>query len=250
MKQDKSPWLKLSKKAVVNYHEKQFQNPYRSTVFFTDWLKSLNLLSIKKSQNILDIGSGEGANVSYLAQRFTQSNFTGIDLNKSLVKKGNSIFKRLNLKNCKLEVGDLYALDKKYKGATEGIISMQTLSWLPSYELPIEEMVKLKPKWVAVSSLFYDGLIECEIKVRDYTGAKKKKYKEVFYNVYSLRLVKELFKRKGYKKFRYIPFEIDIDIEKNKDGRMGTYTIKTKEGSRMQISGPLLMNWYFIVAER
>lgn len=250
MKQDKSLWLKLSKKDISNYHEKQFQNPYRSTVFFTDWLKSLNLLSSKKTQNILDIGSGEGANLSYLAQRFTQSNFTGVDLNKNLVKKGNLIFKKLNLKNCKLEIGDLYALDKKYKGEVEGVISLQTLSWLPSYELPVEEMIKLKPKWIALSSLFYDGLIECEIKVRDHTGFKNKKYKEVFYNVYSLKLIEGLFRKKGYKKFKYIPFEIDVDIEKNKDGRMGTYTVKTKNGSRMQISGPLLMNWYFIIAER
>ena len=41
--------------------------------------------------------------------------------------------------------------------------------------------------------------------------------------------------------------EIDIDIKKPKDKNlMGTYTVKTVENKRLQISGPLLMNWYFI----
>lgn len=250
MKQDKSPWLKVPKKDMANYHEKQFKNPYRSTVFFTGWLESLKLLSHKTAQNILDIGCGEGANIGYMASKFPDISFTGIDLNKALVKKGNTILKKLKLSNCRLETGDLYHLNKKYKDAFDGLISLQTLSWLSSYQQPIIEMIKVNPKWIAVSSLFYDGLIDCEIKVRDYTRSGGKKAEEVFYNVYSLKLVEEFFKKKGYKKFKYIPFIIDMDIDKNKDGRMGTYTVKTNEGSRLQISGPLLMNWYFIVAER
>jgi len=248
MKQDKSHWLKLSEKALVSYHEKQFQNPYRSTVSFAGWIEHLKLLSAKDSKNILDIGCGEGANISYLATKFPNSTFTGIDLNKTLVKKGNAMFKKLKFKNCKLEIGDLYDLEAKYRGNIDGIISLQTLSWLPSYQQPIEEMVKLRPDWIAMSSLFYDGFIECEIKVRDYSSLNK--HTEVFYNVYSLKLVKDLFRKKGYKKFKYIPFEIDIDIKRKKDGRMGTHTVKTAEGTRLQISGPLLMNWYFIMAAK
>jgi ubiquinone/menaquinone biosynthesis C-methylase UbiE len=249
MKQDKTPWLKLSERALVSYHEKQFQNPYRSTVSFARWLEHLKLLSAKDSKNILDIGCGEGANISYLARKFPNSAFTGIDLNKTLVEKGNAILKKLKFTNCKLEKGDLYDLDTKYQGNIDGIISLQTLSWLPSYQQPIEEMVKLKPDWIAMSSLFYDGFIESEIKVRDYSGLNKK-HTEVFYNVYSLKLVEDLFRKKGYKKFKYIPFEIDIDIKRNKNGRMGTYTVKTAEGARLQISGPLLMNRYFIMAAK
>lgn len=250
MNQDKTAWLKLVDKDALDYHKRQFRNPYRSTIFFCNFLESLKLLSKKNSKNILDIGCGGGANLNYMATRFPNSTFTGIDINKSLITRGNIIFKKIKLDNCKLEVGDLYALNKKYRGIFDGIISLQTLSWLPSYELPIKEMIKLRPEWIAISSLFYDGFVECDIKVRDYTKSGGRKSEEAFYNVYSLKLIEDLFKKNGYKKFKYIPFVIDIDLNKNKDGRMGTYTIKTDKGSRVQISGPLLMNWYFIIAER
>lgn len=250
MNQDKTSWLKLVAKDALDYHERQFRNPYRSTIFFCNFLESLKLLSKKNPKNILDIGCGLGANLNYMATRYPNSTFAGIDINKSLVTRGNIIFKKRKLDNCKLEIGDLYELKKNYRGSFDGIISLQTLSWLPSYELPIKEMIKLKPEWIAISSLFYNGFVECEIKVRDYTKVGKKKPEEVFYNVYSLRLIQELFKKNGYKKFKYMPFIIDVDIKKNKDGRMGTYTLKTENGSRLQISGPLLMNWYFIVAQK
>lgn len=247
MSQDKKQWIKLDDEKAFRYHENQFKTPYRSTVHFCNFLKSQGLLLSQDRKDILDIGSGEGANISYLATKFPKSNFTGMDINKTLIKKGNVMFKKLNQQNCKLEEGDLYNFNKKYKNAFDGIISLQTLSWLPSYQQPLTQMIKLNPKWLAISSLFYDGFIECEIKVREYKQSKKK-YKESFYNVYSLKLVEDFFKKNGYRKFIFTPFTIDIDVYNNKDGRMGTYTVKMENGSRIQISGPLLMNWYFIAA--
>lgn len=250
MAQDQALWLKSVDKDALDYHERQFKNPYRSTIAFSDWLKSLRLISPKKSINVLDLGSGEGASLSYLARKFPISNFTGVEINKNLVDKGNKIFEKLKINNCKLEVGDLYRINRKFINKVDGIISLQTLSWLPEYKKPIKEMIKLNPKWIAVSSLFYDGLVECEIKVRDFKRSSGKKPEDVFYNVYSLKLIENLFKKYGYKKFKFTPFTIDVDIEKNKDGRMGTYTVKTNKGKRLQISGPLLMSWYFAAASK
>lgn len=250
MKQDKTLWLKQVDKEALHYHERQFQTPYRSTVFFCEFLESLGLISPKDSINILDMGSGEGANINYMAGKYPKSAFIGLDVNKNLVKKGNQLFKKLEQKRCLLETGDLYKLNKKYKSVFDGVISLQTLSWLPSYQKPILEMVKLNPKWIAISSLFYDGFIDCEIKVKDYEKSKGKKSEDAYYNVYSLKLVEEFFKKNGYKKFKFKQFIIDVDIDKNKRGKMGTYTVKKMDGARLQISGPLLMNWYFIVAEK
>lgn len=244
MSQDQTLWLKSVDKNALDYHERQFKTPYRSTVAFSDWLKSLKLLS-KNPGKILDIGSGEGANLSFLAKEFPESEFLGVDINKMLVKKGNQLFKKMGQENCSLEVGDLYALKTKYKNVFDGVISLQTFSWLPEYKTPLKQIFKLNPSWIAMSSLFYEGFVECEIKVKDYTY--KKNSQEAFYNVYSLRLVESFFKKYGYKKFEYIPFVIDVDIKKNAGGQMGTYTLKTDKG-RIQISGPLLMNWYFIAA--
>lgn len=52
----------------------------------------------------------------------------------------------------------------------------------------------------------------------------------------------------GYQNFEYMPFEIDIDIPKTDSMDIGTYTVKTVEGKRIQISAGLMMPRYFVVA--
>jgi len=67
-------------------------------------------------------------------------------------------------------------------------------------------------------------------------------------NTYSLPLVRQYLLDRGYNKFMYSRFEMPIDLPRSTSGRMGTYTELTTDGRRLQISGPLLMNWYFIYA--
>lgn len=54
----------------------------------------------------------------------------------------------------------------------------------------------------------------------------------------------------GYYNFYYEQFEIDIDIPKPQHKDIGTYTIRTEEGKRLQISAALMLPWYFVYAER
>lgn len=251
MKQRLTEWLEPVKKGEIDYYLRQFQKTYRSTVRLCDWLESFGLLDKNKKFTIADIGAGLGGNIYYMAKRYPQSFFVGIDINPKLVKMGNKLFKKFGQSNCKLVKGDLYNLDKKHIGKYEGIISFQTLSWLPNYNFPIKKMTELKANYIAITSLFYDGDINCKILVQDYTlPLGKKPYRESYYNTYSLKLVRELFAKYGYNNFDYIPFEIDIDLPKPKTKGMGTYTEKLENGRRIQISGPLLMNWYFILARK
>lgn len=145
---------------------------------------------------------------------------------------------------------DWYRIDKKWQEKFDGIISFQTLSWLPEYKEPIKKLVELRPNWIAISSLFYDGDIEYTNKVKNYYRPKADKpYTECYYNIYSINRVREFFAELGYKKFEYVPFEIDIDLPKTtKD--IGTYTTKTEDGKRIQISAGLMLPWYFIVASK
>lgn len=246
MRQRTTEWLEVTKNGKIGYHERQFKEPYRSTVAFTNWLDSL--LDLPHTDTICDIACGEGANLSYLAKRYPNIDFVGIDLNPDLIKWGNKIMKNNKIVNVKMTVGDIYQLPGKNIGKFDGILSFQTLSWLPEFNEPIKKMISLNPKWIGITSLFFAGDVNCKIEVQDYTlPLGRQKYKETYYNVYSLKLVENLFREMGYTLFS-APFEIDIDLEKPKNGGMGTYTIKTVAGKRLQISGPLLMNWYFILA--
>ena len=63
-------------------------------------------------------------------------------------------------------------------------------------------------------------------------------------------MLKDFLAERGYTVFRAEPFEIDIDIPKPEHLDMGTYTVKTEDGKRLQISGALLMPWYSVYAAK
>lgn len=44
----------------------------------------------------------------------------------------------------------------------------------------------------------------------------------------------------GYPDFEYIPYDIDIDLPKPESRDIGTYTVKTTDGHRIQISRGLM----------
>lgn len=80
----------------------------------------------------------------------------------------------------------------------------------------------------------------------DLTRAAKRAY----YNIYSLQRTHRRLEELGFAQARWEKFELDIDLPRPANGSMGTYTKTTKEGERLQISGPLLMPWYFVYAKK
>lgn len=233
------------------WHRTQYAEPYRLVIAFANWLESNGCLNTSEKARILDIGAGGGANIFHLARRFPKSKFTGLELNPELVNLGKEQFKKFNQQNCRLLQGDIYEIDEDFIGKFDGILNTQLLLHLPEFRTPITNLIKLKPKWIAMASLFFDGEINCTIHIQDYTNPLAgNPYGEKNYNIYCLRLVKELFEEEGYTQFKFAPFEIDIDLPKPKTKGMGTYTETLKNGHRLQISGPLLMPWHFVLAKK
>lgn len=227
----------------MDYHRSQFLETKRSTIAFGDYLEK-NL--IKDTSSILDIGSGMGAVLYYLESRWKHLKLLGIDNDIELINFGNKILKKLD-SNVKLQYGDIYKPDISLKNKFDGIISTQTLSWLSDYETPLKSLLEFNPKWIGITSLFYDGPVSCDIYIKEFFGKRKREH---IYRIYSIDLVKKLLIDNGYKNIQVIPFDIDIDISRPDDKLMRTYTKKMQDGKRLQISGPILMPWYFIFANK
>lgn len=242
-------WLKTFNN---DYFDRQFTTPYRSTVKFCDWLEEINVLNSQNTTKILDIGTGKGANMCYMKSRFPNLEMLGLDINQEFIDEGNIYMERNSIEKCRLEYGDIFQLDsKKFGNVYEGIISYQTLSWLPNHELALEKMVELNPNWISFSSLFYEGLVDCKIEVKELLDSDGENIKNTsFYNIYSLPRIQKFFEKRGYEICKYVPFHIDIDLEKPKHTHMQTYTEMLPNGKRLQLSGPLIMNWYFVFVQK
>lgn len=229
----------------MDYHMKQWNEPKESTKAFWEFFS--NELSISKS--IIDIGAGAGAATYYLANKNSRTDFIGIDYSKELIDFAEKTSREFNLTNLSFDTGDQFNLDKKWEGV-DGVISLQTLSFLPEMINPMNQIFEvIKPDWIGLTSLFYEGEISCRIEVFEHSRSRKS-----FYNVYSLKELNRLAVEYGYEIVKSNRFDIEIDIPKPANiDIMGTFTEKI-EGSldykRLQISGPLLMNWYFVLIKK
>lgn len=210
-----------------------------------------NLKSFKDNY-ICDLGCGAGSALDYLLcegnKIFTRG--YGIDISPEVIALGKRILNERKTENCELVTGDIFYLDKSLIGRFDGVISLQTFNILPDYRGIAKAMCALSPLWIAFSTLGFEGMIDYNIKLYDYTKDKDGSYAEVFYNIYSLPLLKKYFEELGYSHFIYKEFEMDIDLPyTNKMGR-GTYIIRTENGKRLQISGAMIMPWYFVFASK
>jgi SAM-dependent methyltransferase len=179
LSQRTSEWIEAVDLGYLEYHRRQFETPYRSTIAFSKWLRTLGLPA--PNTRIADIGCGMGAALNYLAGEAPNTVFRGIEISERLVHLGRKLIDKSNVS---LLVGDLYQLDLTHKNSYDGIISLQTLSWLPNFQQPLKAMCTLNPNWIALSSLFYDGPVSCNIEVQDYTQPlKSQPYKQEFYNI-------------------------------------------------------------------
>ena len=228
------------------YHQVQWETPKQSTLAF----ESFTSQHISTSKNIIDLGAGGGSATAFLANKHNSTHFTAFDYSNELIQLGSKIAFDKGIKNLSFEQGDWFNMSPTTN--FDGCISLQTLSWLPDYEKPLLAIFKdIQPNWIAITSLFYEGDITCRIEVEEHKRKRKS-----FYNIYSLPAINRLCQSNGFSLVKAVPFEIGIDIEKppNLD-LMGTYTRALVSGNdkkieRIQISGPLLMNWYMLLIEK
>lgn len=137
----------------------------------------------------------EGANVLYMSKRFPSSKILGIDYDKDFLA-----LKHIGRDNASIEYGNWFDMDPKYIGKFDGIVSFQTLLVLKDYKNALRALAELEPKWIALTTLFYEGKINFYTVVDGHErndegwGEDGKRY----YNVYSLPLVKEFLNRCFY----------------------------------------------------
>ncbi|MCP4153065.1 MAG: class I SAM-dependent methyltransferase [bacterium] len=236
-------WLEADAKEL-DYHIRQYEKPkeYTRTIinYFRQW--GLN----KSGARVLDLGCGAGANCYHLAKAYPRMEFTGVDINPANIELAG----KHKTSNTGYTCGDIMELEIR-PGDYEGILSIQTLSWMPNYEDTLERALKGAPQWILITSLFYDGPVETEIVVKDYSRQMgDKDHRRSYYNIYSLDRVKQYLKKYGYEMTRAEPFIFPFDLPEPPDKGMGTYTITLSNNQRLQKSGPLLMPWYTLLIEK
>ena len=198
----------------------------------------------KEKLKILDACCGIGHITNLLSEISNRSEFVGIDQSEYLIKDARKLFN--DKKNILFEKGDIYEIKEKYKKKFNVAISWKTISWLPYYDQMLKDLIHMTKNHIFLSSLFYEGDIDFEIKVREFEKESGKNSFNSYYNVYSLPQFKKFVYSLGVKNIKVYDFDIGIDLEKPPVDVMGTYTEKLEGGKRIQISGAIVMFWKII----
>lgn len=198
----------------------------------------------KDPLKILDACCGIGHICYFLSKINLNNKFVGIDQTEYLIDEAKKLCKNKN--NIKFETIDFFDFSKNHKKEFDICINWKTLSWIPYYEDFVKELMKVTKKQIFLSSLFYDGDIDFQVKVREFQKENGENDFNSYYNVYSLPRFKKFLMDMGAKKINVYDFNLEKDIKKPPVDQMGTYTEKLSTGKRLQISGIVVMNWKII----
>ena len=171
----------------------------------------------------------------------------GVDQTPYLIEEAQKLCSAKS--NVSFEVNDMHHLSDRYQKFFDVSIIWKTISWLPYYEEIIQELFKVSKKHIFLSSLFYDGDIDFEIKVREYKKQSGKENFNSYYNVYSFPKFERFVQSLNCKKIHSWNFDISLDIPRGDPDFMGTYTLKLYDGERIQISGAIIMSWKIVHIE-
>jgi SAM-dependent methyltransferase len=198
---------------------------------------------------VLDVGCGLGDASYFLSQLNPQAEFLGVDRDEFMLSQAREVC--AGLPNLSFEEADLHALEERFGPRSFDLaISKQVISWLPGYEEAVRQMMAVARRAVFITSLFYDGRIDFNIRVREHARELGPDGYNAFYNVYSFPIFREFCLAHGAREVTGTDFHIGIDLPRpTSPDRMGTYTVKLESGDRLQISGALLMPWKIVRIE-
>ena len=165
IKKSQDNWTKNKQK--IKKHN-QIIKPYESTVAFENFLRKNRLLS-KQTNHIVDIGTGIGSHLDYLSKKNNHIEFTGIDYSSRLIEEAKKLKRQNNINFLKINI--LKKNKNKSISNCDGVICIQTFCCFKNAEDPIKFICNLKPKWIAINSLFYDGPLDIQIHIKDYEDA-------------------------------------------------------------------------------
>ena len=184
---------------------------------------------------VLDIGCGAGGATAALQERFPNTRFSGLDISRHLISLATQTHP-----NIPFMVGDACRLNKMLR--FDGVISLQTFSWMPNIERPLLQICNvIHPRWLAFSSLFYEGDISAKIVVDE-----PKRPRRAYYNIYSIPRTEEFMQTQGYKIAGLKPFTLHAELPRPAN----PHIMKTWTHRGLQFSGPLWLPWYFLAFER
>jgi hypothetical protein len=230
--------------AIHEYHRKQYQEPYRSTLRMMEFIEKV--LGQAPSGALLDAACGGGANLYHMSSRWPQMQLTGVDHDAALVAFGRSQAQAADRPRLRFLEGDLFKMDQQFAARSFDVVTfLQTLFLfdLEAYPKVLGNLLKCARRWVFVSSLFAESNMDVVSRIHDYTRFGDKPDGFFTYVILDQKRFEQRCLQLGAKAVHFEDFWIDVDLDPPAAGGIGTFTRRDAEGRRLQFSGAVFMPW-------
>ncbi len=233
----------------VAYEQRFLETPKHSTVALDRFLTKHDCL--RPGTEVLDLGTAAGTNVAYLGSMHPETKFLGTDYNAALIEVGGRMLSEKGIKNAALEAADWFDLPAGYRERFDGVFNVHTLCCFKHLEPALDAIIKLRPRWFAFNSLFYEGPLDVLIHIRSHVPPLvADDDPDGDFNTFSLPQMQRYVAERGYTDFFFERFAIPVDLPRPKNGERGTFTARTEMEERSQFSGPVYLPWYFVLARQ
>ena len=226
---------KISYTSNFDYHLRQYKAPYRSTLSLIEFLKKN--IETDKVKKVLDLGCGGGANIHWLKEAFPEWDFVGVDFDPEAVRVG-----REQNPTEKFFCEDILNLKEAIEeGPFDLVLSIQVILTAP-FDLYsfLDIALPVAGQNLVLTSLFSEEYFEQDTIRRDL-----KKGTTYVYKIDSIKRLQDYVKNEDID-MSYEEIKIDTDLPKPEPLTLSTYTIKTDDGERIQVSPYMLMPWYVV----
>ena len=236
--------LQADKAQTIEYYNKSLLQKSEQQKFLEKLLRQND----GQFGQIADIACGGGTLTYHLSKQYPEAVFSLLDYNEDaieLAKKNNSDSRFSFYRD------SIYDMQSLADNTFDLVCCWQTLSWLDEPEKAMKELVRITKTGgkIFVSSLFNaDKDVDLYTKVFDHTRKSGAQGMAFSYNTYS-RFTIGRWLQGIARNFELVPFDPVIDFEFSGKG-IGTFTIKTLENRRLQVSAGMLLNWAVLIIEK
>lgn len=227
----------------------QLSKPHMSTLELNSILTTMT--SEHKTKLVFDLGCGIGAQSRFLSKNFPHVEFVGLDYNKKNVAYATNLALNEQCTNLSFEIFDVLSpsqiKSRSYAEREIGLISVHTLCCFKNFEPFFDTIIRLKPSWFVVNSLFFNGPLEVLIHIRDSENPTSDDNPDSDFNIFSKEIVSDYLGNRGFT-VAYSDFYPHNELPRPIGGKRGTFTVSTSFHPRTQFSGPVHLPWSFLRA--
>lgn len=236
---------------VSEYHIRQYEEIYGSTREMIRFMAEC-LGPNSGSLDLLDVACGGGANIWHMSRNWPDWRFMGLDLSADRIAYAENQHARRGSTNATFHQGNLFQLQRVTAGHRFEVVTFyQTLLLFDckSYPDVLAALLAVATDWVFISSLFTDHGMDVISDIRLHVPCNEYPEGKVRYTTLCAERFAATAHSLGVKKVVFKDYRIDMDLCGPSQGGLGTYTVKTQSGRRLQFSGAVYMPWKFVALQ-